>query len=321
MLVIVHAVLEGHPFDDASRDVTSAVRARLQSHGEERLVILVSENLCDLITDDDLHAPMSSGASLSLRDVERSTSRRPATLRITYAFDVRDSQTGNVVKGDERMITIPVGAAGTPHAFAMQSVWLESACTGIEDALKAAYSRLRDAESTASAAKVRAIALQSEAARVRHQGGSSARAQALDRRELEIERREAALKAEVVEIEGLLARVREEAHAERREANRIVADASASLRVKDDEIERLRALHASVTRAQHRSKAWRRETDAARSASGRASDGRRRAAAGNHRDAASSLEHAERRLARITAACVAKSIPRALAPVEDVPAM
>ena len=321
MLVIVHAVLEGHPFDDASRDVTNAVRARLRSHGEERLVILVSENLCDLIPDDAVNAPMSLGAKISLRDVENTTNRRPATLRITYAFDVRDSQTGDVVKGDERMITIPVGAAGTPHAFAMQSVWLEAACTGIEDALKAAYSRLRDAESTASAAKVRAIALQGEAARMRHHGGSSARAQALERRELEIERREAQLNAEVVEIEGMVARAREEAEAMRREANRIVADASASLRVKDDEIERLRALQSSVTRAQNRSKSWRRETAAARltaDADADASDARRLAAAGNHRAAASSLENAERRLARITAACVAKSTSRALAPVENV---
>ncbi len=321
MLVIVHAVLEGHPFDDASRDVTNAVRARLRSHGEERLVILVSENLCDLIPDDAVNAPMSLGAKISLRDVENTTNRRPATLRITYAFDVRDSQTGDVVKGDERMITIPVGAAGTPHAFAMQSVWLEAACTGIEDALKASYSRLRDAESTASAAKVRAIALQGEAARMRHHGGSSARAQALERRELEIERREAQLNAEVVEIEGMVARAREEAEAMRREANRIVADASASLRVKDDEIERLRALQSSVTRAQNRSKSWRRETAAARltaAADDDASNARRLAAAGNHRAAASSLENAERRLARITAACVAKSTSRALAPVDNV---
>jgi len=321
MLVIVHAVLEGHPFDDASRDVTNAVRARLRSHGEERLVILVSENLCDLIPDDAVNAPMSLGAKISLRNVENTTNRRPATLRITYAFDVRDSQTGDVVKGDERMITIPVGAAGTPHAFAMQSVWLEAACTGIEDALKAAYSRLRDAESTASAAKVRAIALQGEAARMRHHGGSSARAQALERRELELERRESQLNAEVVEIEGMVARAREEAEAMRREANRIVADASASLRVKDDEIERLRALQSSVTRAQNRSKSWRRETAAARltaDADADASDARRLAAAGNHRAAASSLENAERRLARITAACVAKSTSRALAPVENV---
>jgi hypothetical protein len=203
----------------------------------------------------------------------------------------------------------------------MQSVWLEAACTGIEDALKASYSRLRDAESTASAAKVRAIALQGEAARMRHHGGSSARAQALERRELEIERREAQLNAEVVEIEGMVARAREEAEAMRREANRIVADASASLRVKDDEIERLRALQSSVTRAQNRSKSWRRETAAARltaAADDDASNARRLAAAGNHRAAASSLENAERRLARITAACVAKSTSRALAPVDNV---
>ena len=211
-LVVAHAVLEGHPFDAASRDVTRAIRARLDANEGRRLVILVSENLSDIVPDDP-HAE-SLDTALELRENVRSN----ATLRLTYAFDVRNVDTGEVSRGEERTTTVPVGAAGTPHAFAMQSVWLESGVTGIEDVLKAAYSRLRDAESTASAAKIRAIALHGEASRAKRRAGSSARIDALDRRENALDRRESALASEIVALESTVARAREESEAVRRDA-------------------------------------------------------------------------------------------------------
>ena len=288
-LVIAHAVLEGHPFDAASRDVTRAIRARLDASEGRRLVILVSENLSDIVPDDP-HAE-SLDTALELRENVRSN----ATLRLTYAFDVRDVNTGEISRGEERTAVVPVGAAGTPHAFAMQSVWLESSITGIEDVLKAAYSRLRDAESTASAAKIRAIALHGEASRAKRRAGSSARAEALDRRENAIDRRESALASEVVALESTVARAREESEAIRRDAARVVADAESRLAVAEDEIRRLRSVQSAVGRANDRSKAWRRGDVTAEATESRS------------RDAMSALAAAEARLARITAARVAKS--------------
>ena len=113
----------------------------------------------------------------------------------------------------------------------MQSVWLESGVTGIEDVLKAAYSRLRDAESTASAAKIRAIALHGEASRAKRRAGSSARIDALDRRENALDRRESALASEIVALESTVARAREESEAVRRDAARVAADAESRLAV------------------------------------------------------------------------------------------
>ena len=89
-LVVAHAVLEGHPFDAASRDVTRAIRARLDANEGRRLVILVSENLSDIVPDDP-HAE-SLDTALGLRENVRSN----ATLRLTYAFDVRNVDTGEV---------------------------------------------------------------------------------------------------------------------------------------------------------------------------------------------------------------------------------
>jgi len=288
-LVVAHAVLEGHPFDAASRDVTRAIRARLDASEGRRLVILVSENLSDIVPDDP-HAE-SLDTALELRENVRSN----ATLRLTYAFDVRDVNTGEISRGEERTAVVPVGAAGTPHAFAMQSVWLESGITGIEDVLKAAYSRLRDAESTASAAKIRAIALHGEASRAKRRAGSSARAEALDRRENALDRRESALASEVVALESTVARAREESEAIRRDAARVVADAESRLAVAEDEIRRLRSVQSAVGRANDRSKAWRRGDVTAEATESRS------------RDAMSALAAAEARLARITAARVAKS--------------
>ncbi len=281
-LVVAHAVLEGHPFDAASRDVTRAIRARLDANEGRRLVILVSENLSDIVPDDP-HAE-SLDTALELRENVRSN----ATLRLTYAFDVRNVDTGEVSRGEERTTTVPVGAAGTPHAFAMQSVWLESGVTGIEDVLKAAYSRLRDAESTASAAKIRAIALHGEASRAKRRAGSSARIDALDRREN-------ALASEIVALESTVARAREESEAVRRDAARVVADAESRLAVAEDEIRRLRSVQSAVGRANDRSKTWRR------------GDVTTEATETRSRDAMSALAMAEARLARITAARVAKS--------------
>lgn len=289
-LVVAHAVLEGHPFDAASRDVTRAIRARLDASEGRRLVILVSENLSDIVPDDP-HAESLDTTALELRENVRSN----ATLRLTYAYDVRDVNTGEISRGEERTAVVPVGAAGTPHAFAMQSVWLESGITGIEDVLKAAYSRLRDAESTASAAKIRAIALHGEASRAKRRAGSSARAEALDRRENALDRRESALASEVVALESTVARAREESEAIRRDAARVVADAESRLAVAEDEIRRLRSVQSAVGRANDRSKAWRRGDVTAEATESRS------------RDAMSALAAAEARLARITAARVAKS--------------
>ena len=288
-LVVAHAVLEGHPFDAASRDVTRAIRARLDANEGRRLVILVSENLSDIVPDDP-HAE-SLDTALGLRENVRSN----ATLRLTYAFDVRNVDTGEVSRGEERTTTVPVGAAGTPHAFAMQSVWLESGVTGIEDVLKAAYSRLRDAESTASAAKIRAIALHGEASRAKRRAGSSARIDALDRRENALDRRESALASEIVALESTVARAREESEAVRRDAARVAADAESRLAVAEDEIRRLRSVQSAVGRANDRSKTWRR------------GDVTTEATETRSRDAMSALAMAEARLARITAARVAKS--------------
>jgi hypothetical protein len=249
----------------------------------------VSENLSDIVPDDP-HAE-SLDTALELRENVRSN----ATLRLTYAFDVRNVDTGEVSRGEERTTTVPVGAAGTPHAFAMQSVWLESGVTGIEDVLKAAYSRLRDAESTASAAKIRAIALHGEASRAKRRAGSSARIDALDRRENALDRRESALASEIVALESTVARAREESEAVRRDAARVVADAESRLAVAEDEIRRLRAVQSAVGRANDRSKTWRR------------GDVTTEATETRSRDAMSALAMAEARLARITAARVAKS--------------
>ena len=120
-LTIVAASLAGHPFEDANRDVTRAIRSRLARHNGKRLVILVSETLSDLVPDDVVDSIKSSQES-------------GASLRIVYAFDTFDANTGERIRGDEKVITIPIGAACTAHAFAMQSVWIESAPTGIEDA-------------------------------------------------------------------------------------------------------------------------------------------------------------------------------------------
>ena len=288
-LVVVHAVLEGHPFDSASRDVTRAIRARLDASEGRRLVILVSENLSDIVPDDP-HAE-SLDTALKLKENARSN----ATLRLTYAFDLKDVNTGEISRGEERTAVVSVGAAGTPHAFAMQSVWLESGITGIEDVLKAAYSRLRDAESTASAAKIRAIALLGEASRAKRRAGSSARSEALDRRENALNRRESALASEVVALESTVARAREESEAIRRDAARVVADAESRLAVAEDEIRRLRSVQSAVGRANDRSKTWRRGDVTAEVTESRS------------RDAMSALAAAEARLARITAARVAKS--------------
>ena len=252
-LVVAHAVLEGHPFDAASRDVTRAIRARLDAKRGTKTADSRSENLSDIVPDDP-HAE-SLDTALGLRENVRSN----ATLRLTYAFDVRNVDTGEVSRGEELTTTVPVGAAGTPHAFAMQSVWLESGVTGIEDVLKAAYSRLRDAESTASAAKIRAIGV----ARRGEQGqalallGSSARIDALDRRENALDRRESALASEIVALESTVARAREESEAVRRDAAR-VARRRRRLAVAEDEIRRLRAVQSAVGRANDRSKTWRR---------------------------------------------------------------
>jgi hypothetical protein len=288
-LVVAHAVLEGHPFDSASRDVTRAIRARLDASEGRRLVILVSENLSDIVPDDP-HAE-SLDTALKLKENARSN----ATLRLTYAFDLKDVDTGEISRGEERTAVVSVGAAGTPHAFAMQSVWLESGITGIEDVLKAAYSRLRDAESTASAAKIRAIALLGEASRAKRRAGSSARSEALDRRENALNRRESALASEVVALESTVARAREESEAIRRDAARVVADAESRLAVAEDEIRRLRSVQSAVGRANDRSKTWRRGDVTAEVTESRS------------RDAMSALAAAEARLARITAARVAKS--------------
>jgi len=288
-LVVAHAVLEGHPFDSASRDVTRAIRARLDASEGRRLVILVSENLSDIVPDDP-HAE-SLDTALKLKENARSN----ATLRLTYAFDLKDVNTGEISRGEERTAVVSVGAAGTPHAFAMQSVWLESGITGIEDVLKAAYSRLRDAESTASAAKIRAIALLGEASRAKRRAGSSARSEALDRRENALNRRESALASEVVALESTVARAREESEAIRRDAARVVADAESRLAVAEDEIRRLRSVQSAVGRANDRSKTWRRGDVTAEVTESRS------------RDAMSALAAAEARLARITAARVAKS--------------
>jgi len=288
-LVVVHAVLEGHPFDSASRDVTRAIRARLDASEGRRLVILVSENLSDIVPDD----PHAESLDTALKLKENASSN--ATLRLTYAFDLKDVNTGEISRGEERTAVVSVGAAGTPHAFAMQSVWLESGITGIEDVLKAAYSRLRDAESTASAAKIRAIALLGEASRAKRRAGSSARSEALDRRENALNRRESALASEVVALESTVARAREESEAIRRDAARVVADAESRLAVAEDEIRRLRSVQSAVGRANDRSKTWRRGDVTAEVTESRS------------RDAMSALAAAEARLARITAARVAKS--------------
>lgn len=66
MLVIVYVVFEGYLFDDVSCDVINVVRVRLRSYGEERLVIFVSENLCDLILDDVVNVLMSLGVKIFL---------------------------------------------------------------------------------------------------------------------------------------------------------------------------------------------------------------------------------------------------------------
>jgi len=288
-LVVAHAVLEGHPFDSASRDVTRAIRARLDASEGRRLVILVSENLSDIVPDD----PHAESLDTALKLKENASSN--ATLRLTYAFDLKDVNTGEISRGEERTAVVSVGAAGTPHAFAMQSVWLESGITGIEDVLKAAYSRLRDAESTASAAKIRAIALLGEASRAKRRAGSSARSEALDRRENALNRRESALASEVVALESTVARAREESEAIRRDAARVVADAESRLAVAEDEIRRLRSVQSAVGRANDRSKTWRRGDVTAEVTESRS------------RDAMSALAAAEARLARITAARVAKS--------------
>ncbi|OUS44988.1 hypothetical protein BE221DRAFT_195348, partial [Ostreococcus tauri] len=250
VLIIVHASLEGHPYLSASRDVTEAVRARVRAHDGKRLVILVSEDISELVPDE----ATTLETRFETREVQET--RRPAILRVTYAFDAMDDATGIAIKGDERSVEIPIGAAGTPHAFAMQSLWIESVPSSVEDALKAAYARLRDAETTASSAKVKAIELYGQILRDRQRAGSSARARSLERRELELEQREAQLAAEVAEIEIAVTRAREEAEAVRRESHRLVADANAQIRAKDDEIERLRAVETSSRRARVRSKSW-----------------------------------------------------------------
>ena len=311
-LVIVHAVLTGHPFEDACRDVTRAVRARLQVDDGKRLVILVSENLSDLIPDPEAKSldtrltlrETVNGADLSPRPTHESALalEKNASLRIVYAFDNVD-EAGNETRGDEKAITIPIGAAGTAHAFAMQSLWIEAQPTGIEGALKAAYARLRDAEATASSAKSRAITLHSELIRARHHAGSTERARQLTQRELVLEKREADLNAEIIELESAAARARTESESIRLDAARAVSDISERLQVAEEEIARLRAVESAVTRAQSRSKSWRRET-VALSAADEDVAARRRAAIGAHRNAASTLELAEARLARLTAATI-----------------
>lgn len=250
VLIIAHASLEGHPYLSASRDVTEAVRARVRAHDGKRLVILVSEDISELVPDEATNLE----TRFETREVQET--RRPAILRVTYAFNAMDDATGMAIKGDERSVEIPIGAAGTPHAFAMQSLWIESVPSSVEDALKAAYARLRDAETTASSSKVKAIELYGQILRDRQRAGSSARARSLERRELELEQREAQLAVEVAEIEIAVTRAREEAEAVRRESHRLVADANAQIRAKDDEIERLRAVETSSRRARVRSKSW-----------------------------------------------------------------
>jgi hypothetical protein len=187
--------------------------------------------------------------------------RKHASLRIIYAFDVVDEKSGSKIRGEERSVTIPIGAAGTSHAFAMQSLWIEAQPTGIEDALKAAYSRLRDAEATASAAKSRAIALRDEVIRARHHAGSTARANELSLRERALEKRQADLNDEVIRIENTVARALADAESTKREAAKAVSDAAQRLAVAEDEIARLRARDAAVRSANARSRAWR-ATDA-----------------------------------------------------------
>lgn len=292
ILVVIHASLEGHPFADARRDVTQHLRSRVRAQDGKRLVILVSENISDLVPDES-PGKLAIETRLAMRNAE--DARQPASLRVTYAFDAHDAITGGVTRGDERAIEIQIGAAGTRHAFAMQSVWIEASPTSIEDALKAAYSRLRDAETTASTAKLRAIALHAEIIHLRQYGGSSARAQAIERRELDLERREAELAAEIAEIEIALARARDETAAVRREAHRAVADANVQLRVKEDEIERLRAVQTARAKARDRSKSWRRDDDAA----SRAPESARAESARDRISAADTLANAQARLERL----------------------
>lgn len=292
-LTIVAASLAGHPFEDANRDVTRAIRSRLARHNGKRLVILVSETLSDLVPDDVVDSIKSSQES-------------GASLRIVYAFDTFDSNTGERIRGDEKVITIPIGAACTAHAFAMQSVWIESAPTGIEDALKAAYSRLRDAEAAASNAKTRAIALQVECIKLRHQNGSAQRAFELDAREHALLERQAELDAQTLELEVVLARARAENERVNRDASRLVSDASAKLRVAEDEIARLHATERARALASTRAAEWRRDE-------GRLRDNRRRQSTSRARerskDALDSIAAAESRLARITAACANREHP------------
>lgn len=302
ILVVIHASLEGHPFADARRDVTQSLRSRVRAQDGKRLVILVSENISDLVPDES-PGKLAIETKLAMRNAE--DARQPASLRVTYAFDAHDAVTGSVTRGDERVIEIPIGAAGTRHAFAMQSVWIEASPTSVEDALKAAYSRLRDAETTASSAKLRAIALHAELIHVRQFGGSSARAQAIERRELDLERREAELAAEIAEIEIALARARDETAAVRREAHRAVADANVQLRVKEDEIERLRAVQTARARARDRSKSWRRD-DAAAS---RAPDSTRAESTRDRIAAADTLANAQARLERLINASKTRTAP------------
>jgi len=300
ILVIIHATLEGHPFADARRDITQCLRSRVRAQDGKRLVILVSENISDLVPDES-PGKLGIETRLAMRNVE--DARQPASLRVTYAFDTHDAVTGSVTRGDERVIEIPIGAAGSRHAFAMQSVWIEASPTSVEDALKAAYSRLRDAETTASSAKLRAIALHAELIQLRQYGGSSARAQAIERREIDLERRETELAAEIAEIEIALARARDETAAVRREAHRAVADANVQLRVKVDEIERLRAVQNARAKARDRSKSWRRDDAAA----ARASESTRTESTRDRISAADTLANAQARLERLINASKARA--------------
>jgi len=120
---------------------------------------------------------------------------------------------------------------------------------------------------------------------------------------LVLEKREADLNAEIIELESAAARARTESESIRLDAARAVSDISERLQVAEEEIARLRAVESAVTRAQSRSKSWRRET-VALSAADEDVAARRRAAIGAHRNAASTLELAEARLARLTAATI-----------------
>ena len=299
ILIIAKATLVGHPMEDAERDVTRAIRARLATHSGKRLVILVSENLSDLLPDDVVSGVRSRDG------VTRRAEAKSATLRIAYAFDVVDADTGARVRSEEKAITIPIGAASTAHAFAMQSVWIEAVPTSVEDALKSSFSRLRDAEAAASSAKTRAIALTHDVIELRHRNGSALRALDLDARESALDVRSEQLDAEAAGARTALALAKAESERVTRDAERIVANARANLRVAEDEILRLHALERARVHRSAPQRADRRadvDVDAATPTSAE-----RAKSIARSRSAADAIALAEARLKRITTTCAMRS--------------